>query len=118
MFALEGTALNAALLAAAAKFHGRRTTANARLVFRATLLYLPLVLFFFVLHSTRLKDEGDADARAPPTLGDAVRPLRDLGRALCLHELLPRDEAPSAVVPPLCPVGPKKKTTGADDAIK
>ncbi|EGB12429.1 hypothetical protein AURANDRAFT_3278, partial [Aureococcus anophagefferens] len=50
MFALEGTALNAALLAAAAKFHGQRTTANARLVFRATLLYLPLILFFFVLH--------------------------------------------------------------------
>lgn len=118
MFALEGTALNAALLAAAAKFHGQRTTANARLVFRATLLYLPLILFGFVLHSTRLKEEGDADARAPPTLGDAVRPLRDLGRALCLHELLPRDETPSAVVPPLCPVGPKKKTAGADDAIK
>ncbi|KAH8086043.1 hypothetical protein JL720_7243 [Aureococcus anophagefferens] len=73
MFALEGTALNAALLAAAAKFHGQRTTANARLVFRATLLYLPLILFFFVLHSTRLKDEGDADARAPPTLGDAKK---------------------------------------------
>ncbi|KAK7239243.1 heme o synthase [Aureococcus anophagefferens] len=117
MFALEGTALNAALLAAAAKFHGQRTTANARLVFRATLLYLPLILFFFVLHSTRLKDEGDAYSNGA-TLGDAVRPLRDLGRALCLHELLPRDETPSAVVPPLCPVGPKKKTAGADDAIK
>ncbi|KAH8043525.1 hypothetical protein JL722_15162 [Aureococcus anophagefferens] len=69
----------------------------------------------FAMVPTRLKDEGDADARAPPTLGNAVRRRP---RPLCLHELLPRDEAPSAVVPPLCPVGPKKKTAGADDTIK
>ena len=111
MFALEGCVLNAGLLASAYRFHKKRSVDNARTVFRATLLYLPLMLFFFVLHSTRLKqtddddgDDGGLPRREPPTLGDAVRPLRDLGRALCLHELF-ADE-PAAEPPALCPAAP------------
>ena len=42
-------------------------------MFRVTLAYLPLLLFFFVLHSRRLVD---AEGATTPTLGDAVRPLR------------------------------------------
>ena len=105
MFALEGCVLNAGLLASAYRFHKKRSVDNARTVFRATLVYLPLMLFFFVLHSTRLKDtSGSEDDRTLPTLGDAVRPLRDLGRALCLHELF-ADE-PAAEPPALCPAAP------------
>lgn len=114
MFVLEGGVLNAVLLAAAYRFHRKKSTENARTVFRVTLAYLPLLLFFFVLHSTRLRDGVPASSGAGPTLGDAVRPLRDLGRALCVHEIHPstvarkKTDDPAAHLPPsLCPVAAK-----------
>ena len=112
MFAVEGLVLNAALVAASIKFRRKRTTENARTVFRITLAYLPLLLFFLLLHSERLTRDSNGKPMKEPTLGDAMRPLNDLGRMLCLHEL--GIGAHDAAAPTFCPVdtGGKKDVPG------
>lgn len=97
MFALEAGALNALLFAAARRFERDRTTANGAHVFRVTLVYLPLLLLGFVVHSTRLASANDAQEeelvakqtkKDAITLTDAVEPVREIGRAACIHEQL------------------------------
>ncbi|KAJ8608751.1 hypothetical protein CTAYLR_007786 [Chrysophaeum taylorii] len=110
MFAVEGVALNAALLAAAHRFRRDRSQANATRVFRVTLLYLPLLLLGFVLHSGRLKEDHDAGDAA--TLGDALDPLRNLGRSLCVHEYLAESRLQRRpTTPSLCPLDTAAQTT-------
>ncbi|KAJ1455251.1 UbiA prenyltransferase family-domain-containing protein [Pelagophyceae sp. CCMP2097] len=97
MFAVEGAALNVALLAFAYKFKRDRSNENARNVFRITLAYLPLLLFFFVLHSKRLKS-SQKDGAEETLMGQfkisletALKPLRALGKAACPHEVIVAD---------------------------
>jgi len=108
MFAVEGCLLNGALVAASMRFRQKRTTENARTVFRITLAYLPLLLFFLLLHSERLTRDEEGRPSKAPTLGDAMRPLNDIGRMLCLHELHPatqrRRASTDADSPSFCPV--------------
>ena len=108
MFAVEGCLLNGALVAASMRFRQKRTTENARTVFRITLAYLPLLLFFLLLHSERLTRDEEGRPSKAPTLGDAMRPINDLGRMLCLHELHPatqrRRTSSDADAPSFCPV--------------
>lgn len=86
MFAVEAIGLNALLLASANGFEQSRSNANSARVFRVTLVYLPLLLLCFVVHSTRLHESRKNDTAL--TLTDAVDPLRQLGRSACLHELV------------------------------
>merc|ERR1711990_1403017 len=69
MFAVEGCLLNGALVAASMRFRQKRTTENARTVFRITLAYLPLLLFFLLLHSERLTRDEEGRPAKSPTLG-------------------------------------------------
>ena len=102
------------------RFRRKRTTENARTVFRVTLAYLPLLLFFMLLHSERLK-RADDEKWTAPTLGDAVRPLRDLGRALCLHELHPatvrRRQSAVAPAPSFCPVDASSRSKPGEEDV-
>mmetsp|Transcript_20858 Transcript_20858/g.67187 ORF Transcript_20858/g.67187 Transcript_20858/m.67187 type:complete len:493 (-) Transcript_20858:182-1660(-) len=108
MFALEGTALNALLLHAAHKFGRDRSNANATRLFRVTLVYLPVLLLCFVLHSNRLKQDNEKklltnnDNKGGLTLGDALEPLRRAGQRLCVHEVVAHARRPTR--PSFCPL--------------
>lgn len=111
MFGLEGLALNGLLLAAAYRYRHDRSTANAAHVFKVTLLYLPLLLFGFVLHSTALHNPTD-DHHVATNLADVLVPFRDLGRALCVHELIAAFRE-NPTTPSLCPLDLTHKALGA-----
>jgi len=122
MFALEGFALNALLLHAANHFHRDRSKANATRIFRVTLLYLPLLLLAFLLHSKRLHSAHDDDSNSTLekhwwTLRHVLDPIRDLGRDLCVHELffLQRRDTPQ---PSLCPFHLKSSSTKIENQTK
>ncbi len=57
-FAYESAFITAGMLLTAARFYGRPTTGNARVLFRASLLHLPLFMAAFLVH--RIPNTGIA----------------------------------------------------------
>lgn len=60
MFAVEGTAANAYLLYLAHKFQSDHSNSNARRIFLYSLLYLPILLGAYVLHSNHFQTLDNA----------------------------------------------------------
>ena len=93
MFAVEGVALNAALLAASWRFYAQPSDASARAVFRTTLWYLPVLLALLVFHSrhwaTQEQDilaATDGEAAVAAAAGGAPPPLALPGQGQAQEE--------------------------------
>ena len=72
MFAVEGTVLGAYFMMLATRFYRTPNDATARALFRASLWYLPVLLFFMVFHSRRWLDSEEV--RAAVSDGEPTTP--------------------------------------------
>lgn len=114
MFAVEGLVLNTYFLYLASKFYRTPNDLTARVLFRASLWYLPVLILLMVFHSTSWAQQTNIQDEAtvitvPPvlllpssdrattdiprgqsfgnTIEAIVRWLRYIGKTLCIHEI-------------------------------
>lgn len=119
MFALDaGIALNFFALHAAHRFAARPSQARARKVFLTSLWYLPCWCMLYVLHnkawdgSTEEEHMMHGQNRVTETVAvyydkllHAIPQLRELGRAVCVHEVVVHDpEEPPRNKKSACPI--------------
>jgi len=84
MFPLESIAVNGYLVYLCAQFHRDPGNANARRVFKWSLVYLPVMLGAMLLH----KKKQQADETGPDQDIQQAEPGVRGGQHLCLHEML------------------------------
>jgi hypothetical protein len=78
MFMIDGGLVNGFLLVRAFQFYRNPNDDSARQLFRTSLWHLPLFLALLVFHKLRTTSETALD----------LDEVHDLGRKLCIHELM------------------------------
>lgn len=113
MFPIESLFFNGYFLLLAERFRKERTRQNARKVFLASLWYLPLFMALFIFHKKHLIDnrastpvvDFGVDISLPLRATDwpeagvvlerRLKQLKDMGKAMCIHECFVKKNADS-----------------------
>jgi len=98
MFCVEGCLLNGYLLYQSYKFEEDRSNGNARKIFMTSLVYLPVLLFFYIYHS-RMWNKNTLEDVTPELL--SFKEVKEYMKSLCLHEVIINSE--DANVSVMCP---------------